>query len=169
MAADHTGDNGAQEKPATPYLRLKARESLGDDPKGTNSWSILKQMKISLVDGGVSILKQGISKLTGAFSGRDLPMAGDLAPTPVNSGTQSDGVIQARGTVDSGRHVDEETVPSRVGDAASEEDTAAFGFDWVDNLLEELDASHPLPSDNNPSVTANVDRHSSDELLFPGV
>jgi len=167
MTADQTGGNAPEEKPRAPYLKLKARESLGDDAKGTGTWSILKDMKISLVDGGVSILKQGLSKLTGAFSGRDLPKADDLAPTPVNRGTQTDGAIGAQQlTVDGGG-----TAPAVVGSPGSQEETSAFGFDWVDNLLEELDASHPIPDEvSNPPVAAVADLSSRDETpLFPGV
>src|SRR5262250_766889 len=107
MAAEQSGADTPEKAngPKPSYFKLKARESLGEDAKGTSSWSFLKELKISLVDGGVSILKQGISKLTGAFSGADLPEGGSPvtsatpaeAPASANTGMQSQGAIAPTG------------------------------------------------------------------------
>lgn len=164
MAAEQTEDKAPDQtsNSQAPYLKFSAREALNEGPKTSSSWSILKELKMSILDGGVSILKKGISKITGSVSGFDAsqlekkPLAQEnRAPEPGRAAASSE-------TAGSSAPVAEKSAAGK--DDTSQDAQADFGGDWIDDLLAELDATdlEPATSPTSPPGAGHVTAPGTD-------
>ncbi len=159
MAAEQT-EGKAMEKPGSseaPDLKRKAQEVIGGGPRGTSSWAILKDLHMSIIDGGVSILKQGLSRLTGAVCGPNFGTGEKPSAVPEDSGALSGLVIGTSAKADSGMPGEDEPCVTGARDSGQDE-PAAFGVDWIDDLLEELDSSILTPGGAQKSESSLAQR-----------
>src|SRR4030095_320017 len=82
-ALDNKGSSGA------PQIKQTAKQYLNDSPRGTGSWQLLKDLRMSIVDGGINILKQGMGKLPGATTSAEGPSDQKQTPASQTAGTGS--------------------------------------------------------------------------------
>src|SRR5262249_8822533 len=100
----------AQAKRVADYLEDKARE--------TSSWSILKDLRVSIIDSGVSILRKGLSMLSGNAEKTEDASGDKQPPKPTEEGGDGKG---GNGAPDAGKDA---------------ENPAELGGDWIDNMVD---------------------------------
>jgi len=100
----------AQAKRVADYLEDKARE--------TSSWSILKDLRVSIIDSGVSILRKGLSMLSGNAEKTEDASGDKQPPKPTEEGGDGKG---GNGAPDAGKDAENPT---------------ELGGDWIDNMVD---------------------------------
>jgi len=148
MAAARTGDDTPDKKNTSgaPHIKHTAEQYLNVSPRGTSSWQMLKDLRLSIVDEGVNALKQGISRITGVF-GTTAPTHHDQ-PVPRAEVNSADAGPPGQESARS-RETGAQSVATTNGSVS---ESVAVANDWMDNLLNNLMSSvEPLESDQRPS------------------
>lgn len=142
MAAEKTGGNSPDNNAkAVPHLKQMAQQYLNTSPRGTSSWQMLKDLRLSIVDGGVNILKSGVDKLTGT-SRNPKPVSDtkQTASTQESATKESDKASTERNI--SGKTESEVVNQTQISTIESnhigEHPTEAVGGDWVDYLMDSI-------------------------------